>query len=128
MTASVFTVVNLEPAGAYYLCLPVPSNSVTTQAGGSRVAYGHAILYEVIDKLHFAQARMLWRGNRNQFAFCTAPFASWSLRSSRQRLYCSAFAGSGSSSRFNQKQYQSTALCSERYFCCGFTRSVTPSG
>src|SRR5258706_15761705 len=85
-------------------------------------------LYEVIDKLHFAQARLLLRGNRNQFGFCTAPFASWSLRSSRQRLYFSAFAVSGSSWRFNQKSNQSTVACCETSRSHGFSRMCVPCG
>jgi len=38
---------------------------------------------------------------------------SCSLRSSRQRLYCSPLAGSGSSSRLSQKRNQSTFSVSE---------------
>jgi len=40
--------------------------------------------------------------------FCLASFSCCSLRSSRQRAYCSALAGLGSSSPLSQKQNQST--------------------
>jgi hypothetical protein len=40
MTISVLLVISLEPAGAYYLCLPVPSNSVTLRARRSLDGHG----------------------------------------------------------------------------------------
>ena len=50
------------------------------------------------------------------------------LRNSRQRLYCSAFVGSGSSSPLSQKQNQSTLPCCEIMRSQGFSRMCVPSG
>src|ERR1700732_456493 len=51
-----------------------------------------------------------------------AEFLSCRLRSSRQRAYCSALVGSGSSLPLSQKQNQSTFPCCETIRSHGFSR------
>src|SRR5713226_8919793 len=63
-----------------------------------------------------------------QFAFLWVVCVCWSLRSSRQRAYCSAFVGSGSSWPLSQKQNQSTLPCCEIMRSQGFSRVCVPSG
>jgi len=49
-------------------------------------------------------------------------FSSCSLRSSCQRAYCSALAGSGSSSSLSQKRNQSTFPCCDAILSSGFCK------
>src|SRR6266481_7305112 len=67
---------------------------------------------------------------RSQLAGATDffSFSSCNLRSSRQRAYCSALAGSGSSSSFSQKQNQSTAPCWEVILSQALTTGWSPCG